>query len=57
MPSSTRDDILQLCEKHMNNPNALILCVLDGATDAERSLAAEAVRKADPKVWVVAVCL
>lgn len=49
MPETTKGSILQMCERHINNPNAIILCVQDASRDAEGSSVADIVRKADPE--------
>jgi optic atrophy protein 1 len=48
MADDTKDKIRETCELHINNPNAIILCVQDATRDAEGSSVADVVRKADP---------
>eukprot|EP00043_Microstomoeca_roanoka_P015343 m.153701 g.153701 ORF g.153701 m.153701 type:complete len:1019 (+) comp16240_c11_seq1:115-3171(+) len=49
MPTTTKQNILQMCKKHITNPNAIILCIQDASRDAESSSVADLVRAADPE--------
>jgi len=48
MPASTKGSILDMCRTHIENPNAVILCVQDASRDAEGSSVADLVSRADP---------
>jgi optic atrophy protein 1 len=49
MHESTKAAIYSTCQKHISNPNAIILCVQDASRDAEGSGVADVVRAADPQ--------
>eukprot|EP01147_Barroeca_monosierra_P005650 gene5650-8955_t len=49
MPETTKQNIMDMCSRHITNPNSIILCIQDASRDAESSSVADMVRTADPE--------
>jgi len=44
MHTGTKTAIMDMCQRHIRNPNAIILCIQDASRDAEGSSIADIVR-------------
>lgn len=49
MPDTTKGSIFEMCQNHIENPNAIILCIQDASRDPEGSGVADMIRNADPQ--------